>query len=1034
MTNVSSRHTGYPLLWAHHLDAEVWEAECTLVPAGRFPGAPVANADNQGSALWSPRGDYEGAPATFHLKAQRGGFADSGCEYAWSTDGSVYYGWDYPAHVTDVRPVQMDAVVAFGSCDLVATADSATLVLVTDDLQAAGTSTPTLYTRTTTGEWDSQGPLTSLLTAPENSGYPAYFAAWPTLVRMPDGSIRMFVWRHFAITGSTYVSVIDSYAAPADADWTSQPFERYSAGAYTGPDGAAGPRRTRAACIGSQITVLALSAAGVDPPHYQLVSSDGGATFVAVNLELDLDGATDFDLVALGGDRGLLLVYTSPSGDDIYCRKVGSGRVNFGNATTVTIATGLTSCGVPAVAVDDDGTVYVYAFDGTDLNVYRSLDGGSTWVVVNKIADVAGSTTDLEAVAWRGRVVLATVTDDANVGATDFSGGLATIELGGWTTLGMPPFFAGWSRFTPVALLPGVMGVGSSWSPTNTGSPTRSIDGATASEQIAAGAGTARSYALGLASGYQDVMMRVVSEVTAGTSDARLLSATLRVGVAQTATQLTITDHAAGGATIGTVLGLSGMVDWILRLDEVANKVYLWWRLADDATDARTYTLALDGVALSTGSYTPEAWVQATDSSTRRIKILQAAGSYPVLSWRTSGVALPPGRPSSALPTWTTNAIRMAHVAGSALPGDLWSCSPTSLTGLDQAAATADNRSPRARLETVDATPGYMAWKLAAATATVDSELWGVWLSTNAKRVRLDWHDGSNWVTGPVVKVELTGEVLGVGARLQLASSGNATGGPPFFFEMDELAGGWIEGTSPVLGPVDVVRNEPGHSNGSRKPVCTMAAAGLDTADAVHVVLPRAVAVLDSSLVPASAKGVRLYLYDDPPPSGAYYLKACVGPVRVLHPQSRSTVHSTQPQREVVEGESGTRSMRRSGPTIETIDVTWQQDLYPWRYQTHVDSAPDHVQDAAGATVWQAGEDPTTLAGIVDRHYADGVPVVFVPWWTIGLPAAIYELGRTNGARLCTIETPWTVEHAGYGDEQYNDTLRLGMMQLRTIP
>lgn len=319
-------------------------------------------------------------------------------------------------------------------------------------------------------------------------------------------------------------------------------------------------RRIRCKWVNGNAILLVSANVGTADFYWQYGSSDGGRTFYDV-LTYQSAVRTAPEIAIRNGE--ILVAWierdTALANSTLVPKlyRIGSVGTAFSTVTGVTAVNtaetwewgtysgGEMTAAELAMAVDDDGVIYLYGldYDATatlEVRVSRSYDGGTSWdtplsapEAVYYSGDTSTYPIDLAAVVERGRVMLLH-RFEASPGTADDS--LAVMYLGGWTKRARPWLTSfpwdqanmGWD----VTWLPydEPDNTGTTWTRSATGAPTSTLgsNGLTISQ----GGGEALSFyanpATGSGNGYGICALLSVPAITSGKGfvDVRISDAT----------------------------------------------------------------------------------------------------------------------------------------------------------------------------------------------------------------------------------------------------------------------------------------------------------------------------------------------------------------------------------------------------------------------------------------------------------------------------------------------------------------------------
>lgn len=1019
-------------------DATLWDAETTLIARDRYPSAP--SPDGTTSSVIAASGVYEGTPGMVFVRIDRGGLPDRSARYTWSVDeGTTWYGWDPPLREVHYEPLDSYSGTARRNArmSMREAFDGNLLCVVSTDPDATG-ALISVYKREPAGSWAFATYVASGNSIDTTAFYPSGWGPLAELAVDADGAMLLAIQKHRKYNdGTAKVNTqVDIYRAATDADWGSSPFTLHAEDALETPltlvASGDGPQRQAFIIAPGKAMILMQDAAN----WYQYAGPSVGS----LDLVDTWAGAATCTR-AIWAQGYCIIAYRDDTTGHLYIKRIadlleplsGIAPIDIGSID-VDATSGI------ALWVDEDLTVYVGCANSSgDWAFKQSRDLGLTWSTreVNVWGAAFGADiNELAACAWRGRAVIAAQTRSA----TGYVQSAVSIDLGGWTTLPLPPEAGqlgdpGWygGKIVPHAYWLAMAAPGASSGAvtiTTAATVTTSWESDLRYKVVTDATGTWKINHAGAPAGTVTHWALVPRcEVTSGSIGHHIATSTYHAQIIQTSAGWQLWDMVSVAQLDSG--SNTGSLEFLLWVDDDTGDVRLWVRTRSAATvDAMAYTLAFDGT-LTSGAPTPGVYsYQGNSATTKWI----GWSEYATQSYLDFLPEMTYGRPMSSLPTTATNGVAFAMRRGPARGGEVWTCAADSLYAASYAAATATYPSPRMRFETADATAGYIAWQLAD-DDTARAPVWLAWVETNAETVRLDWHDGSGWVTGPTIKgaISITGNATGRSffGDSTLSASSRVT-------YADEFAGGWarIGGASYTIAR---------HTSGLVQAIDTMGTqarfeltgdvSAPVTGGTIKLIAPRTCAVVSLEAALSSpgiktAKGFRLHLSGDTPPDGRFTLKACIAPAIVL---GRSHGRDTR-RRVTVAGEdfamrNGLRLRQRVAPTVEEIELSWQDapDRTVRQARGNITATPDRINDVDGNPIYLAGSTHEDIRALVSDAAAYGRPVVYFPSWQISSETG-YLPDRGLGAVLVTLGDTWEWEHAGLGEEYRRDVIRGGSL------
>lgn len=1051
------------LIGAHHPDASLWEAETTLVAKDLRPGGGIQAVGDTDGLVYG-LGEYAGAAANLYAQVEHGGLPDAGARVAVaSASTGPWFGWDEPTTAHTLLAIDAYA----GSSER--NSDQALGVAADGSLLYVGSKRPSssdsgitlnLYRRTTyASSWSSIGSLGSTFAIDPISDYPAGDGACPRFATLADGTVVIAFMHHQTnwVGGGGGNETRDTQVylyqrTPDDDTWSAGDFVIRSIDVLNIPvrrDSAdPGPTGMGFAVGGGQALLVIV--------HDGVLHQYAGSTPDNLRQISATETTAGEDVCVTYGQNVFVVAARHASTNTTNFFRLGDATISIAEVTPVNVNTGHLNS--PGLSCDERGVFYFTVRGAASLNVIRSEDGAQSWTTVG-VAQNGATDGHGTACYWRGQIVATFET----VGATGLTKGAASLDLGGWTTLPMPPsapkrdgndeqdaalgrllWDASWWAIDSLSVM----------NASTTGAPTLSY---TTSYRLRAVCGVGDTATISNASISTSGVPNIIAyecrlKITSGTATHYVLNTSTfpAIRIDHTSTGITVVSLETGTPTLGsaTVSGEIGIRVWInlkpWRDGGPTAQCRVWYTSITGSGESETWTLVTDDdIAPNADAGSQGTSVTINASSEGDIIAYSHAISYgqPDMS--------PPlayGRPLSGAAQYALNGVLFAGHRGPFAYGDTFLIPKFSDTAAILAAATGYNPSPRVRFETEDTTSGYIAWKIAE-SATATPAVWLAWAYTNAETVTLSVHDGTSWSDVGDIKISYSMTSDGKG-RAVYGTSESATS--TTWIARNSLAGGWIKRTTAgTPRTYTIARN----TAGSLRQVGTAGQQALFTLDeelasdftagTAYLSAPQAFAVIVPSgrLSPfRNIKGFRLRLVSsDGTPSGNHWLKCAIGPAVTLgFPHGQNTRRTWEGRRETSESTSGVTSSRRYAPTVESVEVSWQDMLDATQRQVlgvfGSSSEPDKILDGQGNPVYMAGSTMTDVASLIDEWQATGSPVVYIPSFPTTAATTITGLVE-RGQIVGTIESSWTVEDVGGSGLEEGVTMsqRGGSLTIRKI-
>jgi hypothetical protein len=162
-----------------------------------------------------------------------------------------------------------------------------------------------------------------------------------------------------------------------------------------------------------------------------------------------------------------------------------------------------------------------------------------------------------------------------------------------------------------------------------------------------------------------------------------------------------------------------------------------------------------------------------------------------------------------------------------------------------------------------------------------------------------------------------------------------------------------------------------------------------------------------------------------------------VGPAYVLgFSHGLDAAWTVEVPREEAEMRDGARWSTSPAPKRRIVELTWAQSMEVTRQIRGASVAPDYVQAWAstGDPAHSVGEQHATIAALVGRWSGAGTPVAYGTYDRSDAPSGTTDITVfRRGWLVGTLEPTWTWEHAGHGEEELDEALRLGQLTVREL-
>lgn len=309
-----------------------------------------------------------------------------------------------------------------------------------------------VYTRTDADEqlysstWDHSANAWQTAISPTGNTTTAPGA----IVALDDDSGRVLLFEPTNSSGTQWEIAAYITSTPTVAAWT-----MYSDQVLDSTFAATSWYKVRAIAVGDDVLLMMEIVRTATDRVLFWASSQLGTSFSEVLNSTCADLGDACEIVALRSGR-VLVAYTSTVSNDLFCRVIGSVWESPANATEVTVsADGSFSRDVTGYC-DWDGTVYLFARDGTDLSLvraFRSLDEGATWTELSAPISFGGGgaydvyVKNLAAVPTAGGCILLH-SNESSAAANETK--IGSFFLGGWSNVTGPisALIGGGARYT----------------------------------------------------------------------------------------------------------------------------------------------------------------------------------------------------------------------------------------------------------------------------------------------------------------------------------------------------------------------------------------------------------------------------------------------------------------------------------------------------------------------------------------------------------------------------------------------------------
>ncbi len=401
--------------------------------------------------------------------------------------------------------------------------------------------------------------------------------------------------------------------------------------------------------------------------------------------------------------------------------------------------------------------------------------------------------------------------------------------------------------------------------------------------------------------------------------------------------------------------------------------------------------------------------------------------------------------------TYVDEGHRIRAVAGPAAGGDTFTMTPTSHYPEEHLLSHL-HPSPSATWRSADTTTGvHIAWKIGDVETGISDAypMYGLWLDgLTCREITVSYHNGTSWTAHETIDMsedlfswERKGDMV---RRNPIIGSDSQ----PYLYE-GELAGGYIELGSDVR---KIVKNTSGtfHVTTAEHPRATLTLDGITGSEGTsgtnaRIWFPRVFIALGQW--PAEMKGIRITLNPNGygVPSDGYYSarKVMFGRIRMLGRKwSRSGDMTIADASETYQTRSGSRRSVQVAQREPVRRFDWMggvggELMKPVRGTTNDPDYRTLNDDATyGVAEYALGELPELLRGLMDETQGPVQPVVVIPYLIrqSTLDKAVwYTYQRCRGTFYGVLESAYATEHAGRGDEQVDERMRVRQMTFREV-
>lgn len=1004
----------------------IWEAQSTYTQQDPQPPG-FATAQQDTNMALQAIGERTASTTAVDIQALRGGFAGRNqAGAAWQYEGDARWrGRDDPTSMSAWEAL----LWTDGSATVTSTSDPHVCTLGNDVVlcayQQTDTSSGTTYelvtqARAVDGTWGSAIEVRSLAAAP-TTGF------LPCLVPLEGAEAILLSFTEIGDTVQVQVAVTKD----SGATWTDRSVSALDAAIDADASTGYTFRRIRAAydpVTGHVALVIHLQwndAAGAlvsQEMISQYVSDDFGATFTLISTtDPDVEGYAYPSLVAVpeGGFLLWLAIFNSGSpisrlyrAGDGYEDIIGNGDFVLvdSNVASFTASSKTLTAGETAMAVADDGTVWLYGriVASSLCRLARSLDGGLTiqadgWEWFST-AGANAVVRDFVATWQRGRVLMVHQWD-ANPGNEDNSVGL--MYLGGWSTCTMP--FATMQKANGTQLdqigipieLPGDL---LRWTKTGTGTDTLSAGYlgvvTVAGTSYYTNTNGVSTPAEGIVTVFE---FQAVSGGSLTTDDIAInlrlddgstssTEVTIRIATATgTNTDIRLYDEEAG-AQVGSDIKVptDSFITVIIGMND--SSVSLFYRISDTGEDREFTAWGNNGASLTDGG---------GSSSVVRVRFGNIASASANSRWKqwsfvakgVSGIGLGLGLaggqespadqypgPLSSLPIYYADGLYVRAVDGPASEGDEWQAATRYTYGLPKLYTDQGYPSPRDTLRSEAGSPPAalsIAWQVASGANELFRPSIAAWVVGNFKDGSLEVYNGG-WQTAATINMADGLESIPytrAGGSLQVTTGGAAYTGYRWIAE-NELAGATVDLGSGKLRRI--IRNSAGvftNQSTTKTPKVWLDPAGVDgtepSSGSMDIWMPQAIVYRHLGALGQEFQGVRIVADSQNTVDGDLRLKALIGGLYLFgdQPSYGTTIEYITDVDLTTLGNGRDRALKR-GPSAAVLELSFADEIGTYPVENPGEPSPDYKLNTSGGNGdidVVTGSTPADLPGLMEQ-------------------------------------------------------------------
>lgn len=1037
--------TQYPALAAFSDVATIWETETTATVRDLRAGEAVASVGSAMTLVGT--GTPTSQTAAIDVKIERGGYPDGSAAFLHKlSSASDYASWDAPTEVGYIEAASWSTSQPQDLWFLACATLPDDRVITIAESYSSGASTFKIRVREVDGTYTTSASVNSVST-------PSYRS--PQIVASGDGWIRVYWLDHNETQELTQIAMFE---APDDS--TSANLAGFDAFGDVQRNLLDDPLPKGALLYAYGLKVVAgggqhLACVELGGDIYQAASNDGIA-FRALGVAVT-SGSQGFGLGYVAGT--FILAYGDMTGDALRVKTIGSAASSLSSAEAILVnSADYTASNRDLIQVvrgyDDTAWLYSASDDATNTTgtgiVYSSADGGATWTVAAAWRDgdryAAGCAT-----WWRDRVLMFV---GERTRLLTYEDSISCLHLGGWTLAPMP------RRFISPRDVGARLAFNNAWIPTDkldhtfavttVGTVTESF-GPAYLNITCTGAGNSYHARRTTSAPYASIS-RFALRVMDGTTDYTTYVSTgaLQYGIKVSVTSTGFTVHDLGAGTTAATVTFADSTkvhEFMVWADGASSTVWYrvwalntptsWTHVVDETLTSGTYSplveFAIDGTA---GLQTVRVYAFSTYFRSSRY-----GSSLNPYGQTVNRDGLFVGAPVSLRPLYTQSGYQVSGYSGPARVGDTWAIEADSPNPVAMAQWDRDYPSPSDRWKSNTATQEIIAWQFHDSAAVSIGSVWALVFAGDVSRIAYSWHNGTSWSSDTTVDTSFSGGFRRRGDTLIPETGYLTTSGP--FVEADELVGGFVidsgnrarritANTSGVLWP----------SATAKLAIITFEGTGSETSglSSWKIIFPRSSVVINNAT--GYARGFRVkvspsgYTYT---PNGYPDLKVLFGPAVVLGlPHGMDTTVEHVGSARSWQASNGRRRSAQAAPTARTVTLTWQSTLDRlWQVQGDTPTAnePDAIE-VNSLPVYARGEAASTIRAFVDRHAANGTPVAYIPRGidvSAGASQPARGPHRSAGVVVGTLDPLWVVEHAGTGEEQRDEVVRLGALVIREL-